>query len=217
MGTSGNGAFAGIGTRAFASSFGAGADRVDAVAGQFSLGCTYVERLLTPMPGNGVDLGGGPGGAAAAAPHPAGDGVPDPGVGGVGLVVVGRGRAAPGGPGGAGRGRQGAAVGEDRDLGHRLGRGRADGGLSAPGRPDGGAHRRGAAGAVGGPLGRGAAFIPAPAALLGTTGRTPTLFQVLSPVLWYTAANGIEAATAGAAALLLLGAVTADGLRRSRA
>jgi hypothetical protein len=40
----------------------------------------------------------------------------------------------------------------------------------------------------------GAVFVPALAAALGTLGRTPTLFRVLYPMLWYLAVNGIAAA-----------------------
>ncbi|PDP86982.1 hypothetical protein CQJ94_14295 [Glycomyces fuscus] len=40
----------------------------------------------------------------------------------------------------------------------------------------------------------GAVFVPALAAALGALGRTPTLFQVLYPMLWYLAVNGVAAA-----------------------
>ncbi|WP_017540759.1 hypothetical protein [Nocardiopsis halophila] len=308
MGNSGNEAFAGIGTRAFASSFGSGAERVDAVTGEFSLGFTYVERPLTPMPWNGLDLGGGfladrlalAAGAVAAvllcalwfrlsatdpsrgprtAPRRSGRAwtadpaalLPPPRtLVGAELRILVSGVSAWWWLGAAGLLLAGLAVPAEAGrallpvcwiwpvlLWAKIGTSAiasgVEGLMEAYPRPvarilAGWAAGVGLAALTGaGPLVRsvvegdlpgvaawcaGAAFIPALAALLGTTGRTPTLFQVLYPVLWYMAVNGIEAAdfmgthtpgptssvaTAGAAALLLLGTVTADGLRRSRA
>ncbi|MDA2809222.1 hypothetical protein O4J56_01110 [Nocardiopsis sp. RSe5-2] len=313
LGNSGGGAFSGIGTRAFASTFGVGAERTGVEVGEFSLGFTYVDDPLKPVPWGGLDLGDGfladrlalVAGAVAvvalcavwfrlARTDATGSGA----AGAVGGRLLGRrlGALDPAAllpaprtlvgaefrilvsgvsvwwwlgagvlllvglvlPADAGRtallpvawiwpalvwsrigttaiasGVEGLVESYPRPVARLLAGWAAGVALSALAGA-GPLLRAAAAGdaATVAAWCAGAVFIPALALFLGTLGRTPTLFQVLYPILWYMAVNAIDAAdymgmhtpdpassaaTAGAAAALLLGAVTADRLRRARA
>lgn len=313
LGNSGNTAFSGIGTRAFATSFGEGAGRTEVETGEFSLGFTYVDDRLTPVPWGGLDLGGGfladraalvAGAAAAVAlcavwfriarTDATGAGAAgsvggrllggrlrgmDPAallpaprtlvgaefrilvsgvsawwwLGAGGLLLVGlalpaeAGRTAllpvawiwPAlvwsriGTAAIASGVEGLVESYPRPV-MRLLAGWAAGVVLSALVGAGPLIRAAAAGDAAAVAAwcAGAVFVPALAVSLGTLGRTPTLFQVLYPILWYMAVNGIGAAdymgmhtpdpassamTAGAAAALLLGAVTTDRLRRARA
>lgn len=313
LGNSGDTTFSGIGTRAFATAFGDGSEGTDVEVGEFSLGFTYVDDPLKPVPWGGLDLGDGfladrlalvvgavaavalcavwfrlartdatgAGAAGAVGGRLLGGrlGALDPAallpaprtlvgaefrilVSGVSawwwlgagvLLLVGlvlpadAGRTAllpvawiwPAlvwsriGTTAIASGVEGLVESYPRPSARLLAGWAAGAALAAL--VGAGPLLRAAAAGDGAAVAAwcaGAAFIPALALLLGTLGRTPTLFQVLYPILWYMAVNAIDVAdymgmhtpdpasstvTAGAAAALLLGSVAVDRIRRARA